>query len=213
MKIYYVVYIRGEVVTDCLNAIICLIKPNAKHPAHITVRGPYTQEIDMESFNKKARQIPMTLDNVGRFTNPEQHVVFLACNAPQLKNIWWKPDYSFVPHLTLYNGTSQKQADEIFAIANQYTYRLCFKARTLEPLIIGRERPHLRQISFDENKISMITQGHFSRETVPILSHRQRLDAVNILLRHLSHISRIYPHDTIRLTWKNWEECWKNQIS
>lgn len=206
MKIYYVVYIKGEVVADCLNAILCLIKPEVKHPAHITIRGPYTQEINIEPFNTQARQIPMILDGMGRFTNPEQHVVFLACDAPQLKNIWWKPDYSFVPHLTLYNGTSQKQADEISHIANQYTYRLCLKARKLEPLIIGKERRHLRQVDFDENKISAITQGHISRETIPILSHHQRLNAIDMILQHLSHISGIYPHDIIKLTWKHWEK-------
>lgn len=206
MKIYYVVYIKGEVVADCLNAILCLIKPEVKHPAHITIRGPYTQEITIESFNTKARQIPMILDGMGRFTNPEQHVVFLACNAPQLKNIWWKPDYSFVPHLTLYNGTSQDFADEIFNIANQYTYQLCLKARKLEPLIIGKERRHLRPVSFDENKISVIAQGRVSRETIPILSHHQRLIAIDMILQHLSHISHIYSDDIIKLTWKRWEK-------
>lgn len=205
MNVYYVVYIKGEVVADCLNAILCLIKPEVKHPAHITVRGPYAQEVTMEPFNIQARQIPIILDGIGRFTNPEQHVVFLACNAPQLKNIWWKPDYSFVPHLTLYNGTSQKEADEIFSIANQYIYRLCLKARILEPLIIGRERRHLRHVSFDEHKISVITQGYISRETLPLLSHHQRLNAINMILQYLSRISNVYPYDIIKLTWKHWE--------
>lgn len=205
MKIYYVVYIKGEVVADCLNAILCLIKPKVKHPAHITVRGPYAKGIDIEPFNKQAWGIPLLLDGVGRFTNPGQHVVYLSCNAPKLKDVWWKPDYSFVPHLTLYNGTSQEQADEIFAIANQYTYRLCFKATRLEPLAIGGEPSSLRPINFNENKISAIAQEHISRKTVTTLLYAQKLHAVNVILQYLSHVSRVYLHDIVKLTWKNWE--------
>lgn len=213
MKVYYVVYIRGEVIADCLNAILCLIKPKTKHRAHITVRGPYTQEIDIELLNKQAWGIHLMLDGVGRFTNPGQHVVYLSCNAPKLERIWWKPNYSFVPHLTLYNGTSQEQADEIFDIANQYTYRLFFKAVKLEPFIIGGQRSHLRPISFNEDNISAIAQERISHQTIITLSCRQKLNAINTILRNLSYISDVYPHDTIGLTWKNWEEFWKKQIS
>lgn len=212
MKVYYVVYIKGEVVADCLNAVLCLIKPTVKHPAHITVRGPYSHEIDIESFNTKAYGIPMTLDGVGRFTNQGQHVVFLACNAPKLKNIWWKPDYSFVPHLTLYNGTSRDAADEIFNIANRYTYRLFLKARELELLIVGGEHSSLRPVSFDEHNISLIAQEHVSRESMATLPHRQKLDTINMILRCLSRISDFYPYDTPELTWEHWGELGKNQI-
>lgn len=211
MEIYYVVYIRGEVVADCLNAIRCLIKPKTKHPAHITVRGPYAQEIDIGPFNKQVSGIPLLLNGVGRFINPGQHVVYLSCDAPKLKDIWWKPDYSFVPHLTLYNGTSQEQADEIFDIANQYTYRLCFKAIRLEPLIIGGEPHRSRRARFDENRISAIAKERVSQETIATSSYRQKINAINLLLQHLSRVSDVYPHDTIGLNWKNWEEFWRNQ--
>ena len=212
MNIYYVVYVRGEVVADCLNAIRCLIKPDTKHPVHITVRGPYSHEINIELFNKKTWGIPLTLNGVGKFINQDQHVVFLGCNAPKLESIWWKPDYSFVPHLTLYNGTLQNTADEIFAIANQYTYRLYFKAIRLEPLIVGAQHRGLQRTSFDENRISAIAQEHVSRQTVVTLPYRQKLNAIDMILRHLSRVSDVYPHDIIGLSWKNWEEFWKNEI-
>ena len=212
MNIYYVVYIRGEVVADCLNAIRCLIKPETKHPVHITVRGPYSHEINIELFNKKTWGIPLILDSVGRFTNPGQHVVFLACNAPRLESIWWKPDYSFVPHLTLYNGTSQKQADEIFSVANQYTYRLYFKARKLEPLIIGGKQSSPRPVNFNENNISIIAQERVSHESMATLSHQQKLNAMSALLQCLSCISDVYPYNAAELTWRSWKEFWQYEI-
>ena len=57
----------------------------------------------------------LVIGGVGRFSNPNEHVVFLSVSSPALRRIWWKRDYSikkygFTPHISLYRGDDEALA-------------------------------------------------------------------------------------------------------
>ncbi|MDP3770458.1 MAG: 2'-5' RNA ligase family protein [bacterium] len=200
--IFYVVYVKGEVIADCLNAILFLAKPSIKHRAHITVRGPYEQTCDMSAINASFDTIPIVLDGVGRFTNPDQHVVYLSCKAKGLEPIAWRSDFpSYIPHLTLYSGPSPELADEIYAIANRYQYHISLYATKLEPLIVrGRGAP-FSSVAFNGKQVSVIAGHDIRAVLVPTLSLHQRLGAIDRLCKYVSQISEIYKGRLKSLTW------------
>lgn len=213
MRIFYVIYLKGGMVSDCLNAIRMLARPNTRHPAHITVRGPCGEEIDTAPFNQYLKDISIVVDGVDRFLNPDQCVTFLTCHAPDLKNIWWKPDYPlFIPHLTLYQGPSLEFAQELYMIARQYSYRLRYHPNILEPLIVGGKAEIGSRIPFfSEEYIQKLLQEDMTMADVINMSLDRRLAAIDHLCRHLSHVSDIYQEPIESLTWEQWFALRKNQ--
>ena len=89
-------------------------------PIHITVRGPYDKQPDVESLselNEEIRGYGVLIGGVGIFDIPSGFVVYLKVQSPQFNKIWWKPDYKIEeyginPHITIYE-TSNKEAAQI----------------------------------------------------------------------------------------------------
>ena len=210
--IFYVVYVKGEVVGDCLNAIRCLASPSTTHAAHITVRGPYEEFCDMSAINTSFGTIPVLINGVGRFINPDQHVVYLSCVAEGLEKISWRPDFPlFTPHLTLYSGRSMDLANEIHAIAVRYRYSINLHARELEVLVVPGRLISSISATLNEKRISRITGEDIRYWLVKTLSLHRRLGAIDRLCRHLSRLSDTYEGDFDSLTWDAWES-WRKKI-
>lgn len=100
----------------------CFNKKPSKSNIHITVRGPYKNELkldDTERFQKIMEGDTIRIGDVGRFDNSDTSVVFLRIASQHLGKIWWKPDYpkrkyGFNPHISLYSGKDKILADHIF---------------------------------------------------------------------------------------------------
>lgn len=85
---------------------------SSAQPTHLTIRGPYAGKVP-KGVVQHCREV-MALDvlriaDVGRFSNDGEEVVFLRVDSPNLRNVWWKPDYpisrfGFNPHLSIYRG-------------------------------------------------------------------------------------------------------------
>lgn len=81
-------------------------------PAHLTVRGPYQHdpsEGTIRRLREQMRHDVLRIGGVGRFENPGEQVVFLRVDSPNLRRIWYKPDYpigsyGFTPHISIYRG-------------------------------------------------------------------------------------------------------------
>lgn len=87
-------------------------------PAHITLRGPYRNGIkskDLDAYRENLQHDTLRIGGVGRFTNPDQEVVFLRVASPNLRKVSWKPNYpkkhGFNPHISLYRGRDAAFAD------------------------------------------------------------------------------------------------------
>lgn len=90
-----------------------------KRPIHLTIRGPYDQRVPqdvLEQCQKIMQYDVIRISDVGKFHNPGEEVVYFRVDSPNLREIWWKPDYpiekyGFEPHVSLYRGPDKHLAD------------------------------------------------------------------------------------------------------
>ena len=107
-------------------------------PFHMTVRGPYEEPIStstLKSCQDVMRYDVLEIGQVGRFSNPGEETVYFRIDSPNLRKIWWKPDFSiekfgFNPHISLYRGPDAQFADLIAAfIEKEKITLLCAEYR------------------------------------------------------------------------------------
>ena len=104
-RMFHVLYVPDGLIADCIDAIRVLAHPSEKHRAHITVRGPYQRASNrLDSVNRSIESSEINIDGSGNFFESGQNTVYLRCRSPNLESVWYKPDYGFNPHITLYDG-------------------------------------------------------------------------------------------------------------
>ena len=84
---------------------------------HITIRGPYPEPLPaelLEFTESRIRKDVLLISGIGLFNNNKSHVVYIKVHSRNLKRIWWKKDFPFNPHITLYEGEDAFLAKEIF---------------------------------------------------------------------------------------------------
>lgn len=187
MKIFYVLHIREKVLADCVDAIRFICNPTEKQRAHLTVRGPYQKRIDVAAISKRIVGDTVSIDRVGDFFDAGQNTVFFHCTAPELKNVWNKPNFPFNPHITLYDGKSREFARRLYAVISRYDYCLRFRADELEPIesIKGQESMSLA-FAFNSKFMGKVLGERIGPDAVPILSDERRLELVERLCQHLA---------------------------
>ena len=92
-----------------------------RHTVHLTLRGPYEGKIARDVLAKFSDTLcndTLRISDVGRFTNPDQEVVFICVDSQNLRKVWWKPnypirDYGCTPHISLYRGHDAMFADRV----------------------------------------------------------------------------------------------------
>jgi hypothetical protein len=117
-------FIFLEVLDPEINALILAITEivsgrRLNRPAHLTVRGPYDGSISenvLAECRSAMQYDVLRIANVGRFSNPNEEVVYFQVDSPHLRSIWWKPEftigqYGFNPHFSLYRGEDRNWAD------------------------------------------------------------------------------------------------------
>ncbi|MCI0562446.1 MAG: 2'-5' RNA ligase family protein [Nitrososphaera sp.] len=121
-------FIFLEITDPEINALIWAITEivtgqRPTQPFHMTVRGPYEERICMSTLKECQEAMShdvLKISRVGRFSNPGEETVYLRIDSPNLRKIWWKPDYpiekfGFNPHISLYRGPDRQLADRIAA--------------------------------------------------------------------------------------------------
>lgn len=87
-------------------------------PTHLTIRGPYAGRVPQGAVQYCRELLAhdvLRIADVGRFNNADEDVVFLRVDSPNLRNVWWKPDYpiakfGFNPHVSIYRGRDRALA-------------------------------------------------------------------------------------------------------
>ncbi len=137
-RLFYVVYLADPFVQSCLDLIRYLAEGAEKTPAHVTVRGPYarrlTEKVE-QSINEQIAGIAIDVLGVSSFFENSQNTVYLRCSAPELNQVWDKPDYPFNPHLTLYDGSDRVFAGELLAELHSCSKPFSVTARGVNYLI------------------------------------------------------------------------------
>lgn len=139
LRVLYAIYVPPGQIRTLLDAIRLFARPQTKHPAHITVRGPYPDYQDPRDWSVKVKGQPIDVGGVGTFFGPEQNTVFLRVDSPAVRAVWHKPDYpdEYNPHLTIYDGPSQPFAEALRDLLTGKEPRFTFLATGLEPMVLG----------------------------------------------------------------------------
>ena len=205
-------YVPDGLLANCIDAIRVLANPLEKHRAHITVRGPYQRAMSsLDAINRDIEGSGIDIDGSGNFFGSGQNTVYLACKSPQLEAVWYKRDYGFNPHITLYDGQSHEFARKLWDIVSSRTYETSFVAGPLKALVSSRKHQGgmALQADLDLNLLHEVAELDTDAGVVDNLGEEARLVAIGKLCDYLSNIDsgQILPprHGAMRKKGKEYE--------
>ena len=194
MRVFYVLYVHEVQLRSILDTIRLLYDPSVSHPAHITVRGPYSQRFNVNALSGLIGGQQVLLHEVGHFLSHRggQHTVYVRAHSPSLVDVWKKTDFDFMPHLTLYDGGSQdarRTALELFQLVSRLPIAVTFAAHGLEPLVSGHGQTNLRVLDgIDFDFVSDVTKIELDRHSLFEVEFRKRSVLVERLCRYMSEL-------------------------
>lgn len=181
MRVFYSVYVPSGKARTLLDAIRLIANPATKHPAHITVRGPYSDYQDPRRWSALIQGQQVRVGGVGTFFGPNQNTVLLRVEAPAIQAVWYKPDFSdYNPHITIYDGGSRSFAESLQDVLKNHDLTFAFRATGLEPLVSGNGRPPLRYF-FDPEDMATVLGQSVSLAEIDAADEPTRLAWVNVL--------------------------------
>ena len=191
-RTFHVLYLPHGPISGCIDAIRVLANPAEKHRAHITVRGPYlshSKRSDVASRSVESSEI--NVSGSGNFFEAGQNTVYLKCASPNLEAVWYKPDYDFNPHITLYDGPSPDFARKLWHIVSSRPYEFSFVAGPLSRLVSTRGRQGgmaALQADLDSRLLRDVASLETHQVNIESLGQEVRLQAIGKLCDYLSAI-------------------------
>ncbi len=162
-------------------------------PAHVTLRGPFRSAQAAHQNVADLFEHEIAILGVGRFPSP-QSTIFLVCGSPAIKERWWKPDYGFNPHVTLYDGQTKSTADDLHTLLKR---KRLYGRTMLSPVTAyestSGQRNAALSLSIDFAALSELAGHNLNLEAVKGLSSRERLifiDRLSDRLRHLLDVEQ-----------------------
>ena len=144
LRVFYAIYVAPGPFRSALDAIRMIARPQARHAAHVTVRGPYSDYRDPREWSAAIRGKPIDIGGIGTFFDGDQNTVFLHVESPDLQLLWDKPDYpAYNPHLTIYDGPSRSFAESLRDLLAAREPQFTFLASGVEPMVSGNGLPPL----------------------------------------------------------------------
>lgn len=193
MRIFYVVYIKREPLKSYINAIRLLCNPAEKNSAHLTVRGPYKRrysEVDLKALNDRIKGDYIHVFGSDSFLAPTQNTVFLDCESSRLRDVWHKPDFGYRPHITLYDGASQRVADSLVRMLASRRFDFSFQAEGLSQLIVKPgQRNLILRCDTNPTVIAQAMGRPLDLATLDSLPESERLKLAEMLVEELSRLS------------------------
>jgi hypothetical protein len=186
---FYVVYVGDPTIAGCLNAIRILAEGAVKHPAHITLMGPYDgPRKDAASLSQRMNGQIVRVYSNGTFFSESQNTVFLKATCPAFKELWDKPTVAeFTPHLTIYDGGDRRYASEIADVLLHARIDLSFRADGLHHLQgSSAKRSEAIVSSLPVDLISSIIGRSFGPQLIRNGSHSMRIVCIRRLLEFLA---------------------------
>lgn len=160
IRVLYCVYVPPGKIRTLLDAIRLIANPATKHPAHITVRGPYSDYRDPRTWSNTVQGQRVHVGGIGTFFGPSQNTVLVKVESPAIKALWHKPDYpEYSPHLTIYDGDSRVFAEALRDILESRDPKFTFHATGMEPMVSGNGRHPLRHFFNPEDVAPLLGQS------------------------------------------------------
>ena len=132
MRYFYVMEISDLKLRCMINAMRVLADPETTEDAHVTLRGPYKQKIEMSKFNEILIGKTVSVFGAGKFFRGDQATVYLRCGFKDLDKVWNKPDYQGRNcHITIYDGEDIEFARLLFENLKEHKLFFWFEGSEL----------------------------------------------------------------------------------
>ena len=185
LRVLYAIFVPNGPLRSALDAIRMIARPQVKHAAHVTVRGPYSDYRDPRAWSAVIRGKSIAIDGAGAFLEGDQNTVYLRVDSPDLRRIWDKPDYpEFNPHLTIYDGPSRPFAEALHDLIAGKDPQFCFEARSMEPMVAGNGLPPLIT-RYEPADLASLTNHPPTRRDIEDADDDARLAWIAELSEHL----------------------------
>jgi hypothetical protein len=143
MRVFYAIYPREPRVGFYLDAIRLLANPREKNRSHVTVRGPYRQRYNVSALSAGIDGARIEVGSAGAFWGARQSTVYLSCSAEEMRLVWYKPDYGYNPHLTVYDGEARSFAEKLVLMLGRHDLKFVFTSTPLMPIVSVRGQSSL----------------------------------------------------------------------
>jgi len=194
-NIFYALFIPEGPIKDCIDAIRYISSPTEKKSAHITVRGPYKEQIKksrLEKLNFALRGNLVHISNPGNFfNNKDQNTVFFNCQGTQLESVWKKKDYGYHPHITLYDGSDKSFAQELYNVLGNYQFDLSFEAEKLVMITRSKGQTSM-ELSFSLNNELFRPWGKDFLNTTHLIDNMstdEKISLISKITKNLQNLS------------------------
>lgn len=188
MKYFYVINIKDKNLSALIDGIRVIADPYIKHPAHITVRGPYTKKYNFDRVNKDLIGSKIHITGVGNFFEYNQNTIYFDCESNSLEKASLKRDYpdSFNPHITLYDGNDRPFSEKLNILLSKYNFSFNIYSAEIEPLKSrdkGGAKNDIRFILRDEfySNLSYYLQSKIDYNDILSLDEESKLDLIKKL--------------------------------
>ena len=190
-RIFYVIYFDNQRLQTALDAMRFIANPKEKTRAHITVRGPYRQPIDICSLEKKIEGTEVVADGVDGFFYENQNTVFLRCDSEKIGEIWKKKDFGFNPHITIYDGASREFAKKLLDRLERLPIRFQFVVGKLSRLETTNRRQYTMwlQQSFDGESTGQLVKEPLRVSEVRAMRSEERVSLIEAIARKLPEVA------------------------
>lgn len=136
-RVFYVIGIADRLVRCVFNAMRLISDPNAKGETHVTVRGPYTKEVDLPE--QLLGGTSLSVFGAGCFFEDQQSTVFLRCGFPEMQRVWDKRGHRDINgHLTIYDGNERDFASRLLTLLSDRKLYFTFQGTNLHILKSSR---------------------------------------------------------------------------
>lgn len=187
-RVFHVVYFRDVRVQLILDAIRFIANPSEKMQAHMTIGGPFRVRRNPPREFESLEGSCIRVIGQGTFFGPSQHTVFLEVEAPQLVEVANLQDYTFRPHVTLYDGDSHALAQALVGLLEwaPKDYKLEIGAPQMYETVRGQKRLAL----FERYAEAESTHGLTTpKKPASKWSLRERLILIRTLLVNLEDLA------------------------
>jgi hypothetical protein len=175
-RFFYAIFIGDPFLQRSLDVLRLLANPDEKWPAHITVRGPYSEELEIDPKILAVEGKTVRITGVGDFFDSSQNTVYLKCQSRVLRQVWDKPHFGYCPHITLYDGSSRPFARHLKDVLSGCPLQISFPATGLTRLVSRKgERKNLLLDGVESMGVSWLLHEHYTTEDLPTLDGKTRL--------------------------------------
>ena len=138
-----------------------------KSAPHITIRGPYSRPVSRKEILRYERILsshPIVLEGIGAFQSGDRATVYMKVQHPNLRQIWWKPDYpikqyGFNPHLTLYEGHDADRALRIETFLRREDIKMLTSEFSVSPYVADHKDLFPQTQGKEQLFLSLINRG------------------------------------------------------